>query len=124
VRRVRALFVRLAGLVGRERRDRELADELASHLELHADENIRAGLSAHEARRQALIRLGGVEATKELYRERRGLPLLETLCQDLRFAARGLRKNISFTTRWAGNTGGTKIRWEKCCEWAARDFLP
>jgi hypothetical protein len=53
--RVRALFARLAGLFARERRDRELAEEIASHLELHADENLRAGLSAQEARRQALI---------------------------------------------------------------------
>jgi predicted permease len=97
MRRVRALFARLAGLVGRERRDRELAEEIASHLELHADENLRVGLSAQEARRQALIKLGGVEATKELYREQRGLPFLEMLWQDLRFAARRLRKDLSFT---------------------------
>jgi predicted permease len=97
VKGLRAWFARVAGLFGRERRDRELAQELASHLDLHAEENVRAGMSRQEARRQALIKLGGVEATKELYRERRGLPFVETLWQDLRFAARTLGKDISFT---------------------------
>jgi putative ABC transport system permease protein len=97
VKGLRAWFARVAGLFGRERRDRELAQELASHLDLHAEDNVRAGMSRQEARRQALIKLGGVEATKELYRERRGLPFVETLWQDLRFAARTLGKDISFT---------------------------
>jgi putative ABC transport system permease protein len=87
----------LASLFVRERRERELADEIASHLAMHIEDNLRAGMSTEEARRKALLRLGGVEQTTEAYRERRGLPFLETFWQDLRFAMRMLRKNPSYT---------------------------
>jgi predicted permease len=97
MRRLRAFFSRLVGLLGRERHERELADELAAHLALHTEDHLRAGLTEDDARRQALLSLGGIEQTKEAYRERRGLPFVETMWQDLRFAARTLRKDISFT---------------------------
>ena len=70
IRQLRAWVVRLAGLFGRGGSDRELAEELESHLQMHIEDNIRAGLSPGEARRQALIKLGGVEQTKEEYRRR------------------------------------------------------
>ena len=98
MRRLRAWLLRFGGLFDKERRERELAAEMQSHLEMHMEDNLRAGLNAGEARRQALIQLGGVEATKETYRERRGLPVLETLVQDLRYGLRALRKNSGFTT--------------------------
>jgi predicted permease len=88
----------MAGLFREESRDRELAAEMESHLQMHIDDNLRAGMTAKEARRQAQMKLGGIEQTKEAYRERRGLPMLETFLQDLRFAARMLRKNLSVTT--------------------------
>jgi hypothetical protein len=54
-------------------------------------------MSPEEARRHAVIKLGGIESTKEDYRDRRGLPVLETLMQDLRFGFRSLRKNPGFS---------------------------
>lgn len=90
LRQLRALALRLAGMFRREDRDRELAEELESHIEMHVADNLRAGMSPDEARRQALIKLGGLTQTEEEYRRRRGLPVLEDLWQDLRYAARGL----------------------------------
>jgi putative ABC transport system permease protein len=97
MRTLRAALSRLAGILNRKKRDGELAAELESHLHLHTEENLRRGLNADDARRQALIRLGGVEQTKEVYREPRGLPMIETSLQDVRFGARLLHKNIGFT---------------------------
>jgi macrolide transport system ATP-binding/permease protein len=89
MRRLRAWFSRLGEVFRKRRREQELSAEIESHLQLHIDENLRAGIPQVQARREALMKLGGIEQTKENYRERRGLPLLETLFQDARYAARG-----------------------------------
>lgn len=97
MRTLRAWLVRFGGLFGRGRRERELAAELESPVQFHVEDNLRAGMPPEEARRQALIKLGGMDQTKELYRERRGLPGLESLLQDLRYAGRTLRQAPGFS---------------------------
>src|SRR5215470_17068924 len=97
VRQIRGWLMRLFGLFHGDRREREFAEELESHLAMHIEDNLRAGISPEEARRVALVKLGGVTQVQELHREQRGLPILETLFHDLRFGARMLFKNPGFT---------------------------
>jgi len=78
--------------------DQELDEEMASHLEMAVEENMRRGLSPEEARRQALVRFGGVQQARELHRESRGLPWLDVLVQDLRYTFRILKRDCGFTT--------------------------
>jgi putative ABC transport system permease protein len=96
MRKVRALWIRLIGYLRPGGAERECAAEIESHISIHIEEGMRAGLTEQEARRQALIALGGMEQTRQAYRERAVLPLLETLLQDLRYAIRGFRRNPIF----------------------------
>jgi putative ABC transport system permease protein len=97
LRRMRAFLLRLLDPIVRRARERELEAELQAHLQLHIDDNVRAGFSPDEARRAALLKLGGVEAVKERYRDRRGLPLLDTLLLDVRYGARLLLRTPTVT---------------------------
>jgi predicted permease len=97
MKRLRAWVSRLAGLVPSERRERELADEIESHLQMHVDDNLRSGMTPEAARRDALLKLGGVESTREACRERSTIPLIEHVLQDVRFALRQLARNPGFT---------------------------
>lgn len=93
----REIAARIRGLFNARHRDADLDDEVAAHLDLLAEENIRRGMPREEARYAARREFGGLEQIKETYRDRRGLPMLETFLQDLRFGARMLSKNPGFT---------------------------
>jgi hypothetical protein len=69
IRRLRGWLARLFSIFNRRRRESEFAEELESHLAMHIEDNLRSGMSPEDARRQALIKLGGVTLTWELYRE-------------------------------------------------------
>jgi hypothetical protein len=70
--------------------------ELRSHLDRDIEDGVRSGLSEKEARRQAMLRVGGVEQVRQAYRDRATLPLLESLMRDVRYALRGFRRNPVF----------------------------
>jgi macrolide transport system ATP-binding/permease protein len=92
------IFVqRAAGVLRQRRFEDDLDAEMRSHLEMAVDANLGRGMSAKEARREARRSFGGVEQTKELYREQRGLPMIETTLQDLRFGLRMLRRSPGFS---------------------------
>ena len=97
MRQLRAWLLRFKGVFLKGTRERDFADEIESHLQLHIDDNIRAGMSPQEARRVAVMKLGGVDQAKEAYRDRTTIPFLEGVVQDLRFALRQLRRNPAVT---------------------------
>src|SRR5258706_11202336 len=90
MRRFRALFQK-------RRLDRQLDDELRFHIEAQIEDNLRRGMTREQARHEAQRSFGGVERVKEAYRDQRGIPLLETLIQDLRHSERMLRRSPAFT---------------------------
>jgi predicted permease len=93
---LRAFWMRLIGLVRRGHAEADFAAELESHIAMHTENGIRAGLSPEESRREALIQLGGAEQARQAYRERATLPWIESLLRDVRFALRGFRRNPVF----------------------------
>lgn len=98
MRLLRRLFKRLINTLTRRRNDERLKEEIEEHLALQTADNIRAGLPPAEARRQAVLKFGAVEAIKEEYRAHRGLHFLETLARDFAYAFRMLGKNPGFTS--------------------------
>jgi predicted permease len=95
---LRAAFAKIRALFSKAPLDQEFDEELAAHIELLTEENIWRGMTPEEARRQAMIKLGGIEPVKEMHRDVRSLPFFDSLFQDLRYTFRTMRRDVGFTT--------------------------
>ena len=94
---VKLILQRLRSSFSHPQIDRELDMEMASHLEIAIEDNLKQGMSAEEARRQAFIRFGGVEQAKQQQREARGFQGLDILWLDLRYTFRTMQRDPAFT---------------------------
>jgi hypothetical protein len=97
VRFLRRFLTRLLNFVMRQSADQRLQEEIAEHLAFQTEENLRAGMSPIEARRQAAIKLGAAEAIRERHGDEQSLPLFENLLFDLRYAVRMLLRAPGFS---------------------------
>src|SRR3954471_24797217 len=105
---------RLDGLLRRRRLDEEFDAEVAAHLDLLTEDQIRRGVSPADARRQAILRFGGPMQIKEQQHDRRSLPVVETTLQDIRYGVRGLRRSpayslVAIATLAIGIAAGTTV---------------
>jgi len=92
----RESLLRIQSFARKKPLDRDLAEEMASHLQFAIEENIQNGMSPREAERQARISFGGPQQSKETHRESRGLPFLDTLLRDIRYTLRTLWRDRAF----------------------------
>ena len=97
MRRLRAFLVRMIALIRLRGAEVDFAAEVESHVAMHTEDGIRAGLTPEDARRRALIQIGGAEQMRQAHRDRRTLPWLESIFQDASYATRRLRKAPGFT---------------------------
>ena len=93
----RRFFIRLSNFTAARRGDQRLQEEIAEHLALQTEENLRSGMSPAEARRQARLKLGAPEAIREYHHAEQSIPFVENLFQDLRFAVRMLLRSPGFS---------------------------
>jgi predicted permease len=97
VKFLRRFFIRLLNLATGRSADQRLQDEIAEHLAFQTEENLRAGMSAAEARRQAALKLGAAQAIREHHHAEHSIPLIENLLFDLRYAVRMLLRSPGFS---------------------------
>jgi predicted permease len=97
MRFLRRFFIRLSNFTTGRRADQRLREEMAEHLALQTEENLLAGMSPAEARRQAVLKLGAAQAIREQHNAEQGLPLAENLLLDLRYAFRMLYRSPGFS---------------------------
>ena len=95
--RLREFLRRLMTLIRPRTSDRESEDEISAHIEMATADNLRSGMNPEEARRQAMVKFGSRSSAREIIRDQAGLPALESLFSDLRYAFRGMRKSPGFT---------------------------
>ena len=98
MRPLKRLFARLRNLASRQSDDQRLLEEMEEHLSRQTEENLRSGMTATQARRQAVLKFGAVEAIREQYHAEKSLPLVESIIQDVRYSLRILRKSWGFTS--------------------------
>jgi len=94
---LRRFFIRLSNFIAGRRADQRLQEEIAEHVALQTEENLRAGLLPAEARRQAVLKLGAAQAIREQHRDEQGLPIAENVLVDLRYAFRMLHRSPGFS---------------------------
>jgi putative ABC transport system permease protein len=97
VKTLRRLWRRAWNFVSQESGDERLREEAAQHIAFETAANIEAGMTAAEAHRAAMIKFGPVEAIRESYHSEKGLPMMETVMQNVRFALRMMKKSPGFT---------------------------
>src|SRR5205809_1060810 len=98
MRQIRGALARIAGVFTGHRSDDDLHEELQAHLEMEIAENIRRGMHPDAARRKALLASGGLTVAAESVRAQRGLPWVESVLADIKYAVRTLRHSPAFTT--------------------------
>src|SRR3954447_4327747 len=96
MRFLRRFFIRLSNFTAGRRADQRLQEEMAEHLALQTEENLRTGMSPAEARRQAALKLGAAQAIRERHHDEQSLPFFENLLFDLKYAARMLGRSPGF----------------------------